>query len=830
MNGFAASPPGVPPGGPPGAPPPPSTCWREHRTPDGRVYFYNSVTKVTQWTKPEELMTPAERSLANQPWKEYTAEGGRKYWYNTETQQSSWEMPEAFKNALGAGENRSALPPPTAPSGPAAITSPTSASNAAANTAASTASTANTSGRQSFRDPVRNSRDSSDQRQLARSFVPATESAPEYATQEEAIAAFTKALRRHGVQHDWTWEQAVRAVAKDPQFRAIRKPKVRRETFEKFCHDMVAQEKERAQERFAKLRADFQTMLKRHPEIKHYTRWKTARPMLEGETHFRATDDETERRQLFDEYIVELRKKHKEEESAQRKAAIDAFRELLPKLDITASTRWLDGQQIISKATQDDAKYKALTKCDILLKFQDHVKALERALNAKKQHDKTMRFRQERRNRDGFRALLTELVEKQHIKAGTKWSHVYHLFADDPRYLNMLGQTGITSMEMFWYRVHEEDLKIRENRNYALDVLQDKRFELTPQTSIDEFLSVMRNDTRTASLDEDTLRLIYNRLLEKLAAKREDERHLDRHQRRALDDLRSHMRHLDPPIKLGDTWESVRPRLSSLAEFQAVGSEDATRYAFDRHMRRLRERPDEDHDRDHRKNSRVSSDRDMPRRNRDRSRGERSHRGGRHSRRSRSQEPDPYEDDRRRAVAERERNHRKSAMAENVLSAGDRARLSPPPRRERDRDYRERDRGFERYGRGPRRSDEGGFAREREPRERDLDRERPFRRGVDSRSVEELNYGDDGPAAGTASRRRRPEEDDGPSRREQRDAKRIKREGSREREWPAEQKIKREGSHERTAQRETRQRIRSPVPRKQAVDVRSGSEEGEIEE
>ena len=39
---------------------PPGSAWSEHRTPDGRVYYYNSLTKVTQWTKPEELMTPVE--------------------------------------------------------------------------------------------------------------------------------------------------------------------------------------------------------------------------------------------------------------------------------------------------------------------------------------------------------------------------------------------------------------------------------------------------------------------------------------------------------------------------------------------------------------------------------------------------------------------------------------------------------------------------------------------------------------------------------------------------------------------------------------------------
>ena len=48
MNGFA------------GVPATPAPLWQEARNNDGRVYYYNTQTKVTQWTKPLELMTPAE--------------------------------------------------------------------------------------------------------------------------------------------------------------------------------------------------------------------------------------------------------------------------------------------------------------------------------------------------------------------------------------------------------------------------------------------------------------------------------------------------------------------------------------------------------------------------------------------------------------------------------------------------------------------------------------------------------------------------------------------------------------------------------------------------
>lgn len=31
--------------------------WTEHKAPDGRTYYYNSVTKESRWEKPDELKT-----------------------------------------------------------------------------------------------------------------------------------------------------------------------------------------------------------------------------------------------------------------------------------------------------------------------------------------------------------------------------------------------------------------------------------------------------------------------------------------------------------------------------------------------------------------------------------------------------------------------------------------------------------------------------------------------------------------------------------------------------------------------------------------------------
>lgn len=306
----------------------------------------------------------------------------------------------------------------------------------------------------------------------AQVFVPANTD-PDYSTFEEAEAAFMKLLRRSGVKPDWTWEQTMRTIIKDPQYRALKDPKDRKAAFEKFVVEVRLEEKDRAKERLAKLKTDFTTMLKSHPEIKHYTRWKTAKPIIEGETIFRSTDDDNERRQLFEDYIVELRQQHMEQEAKNRKAATDELVDILKELNLEPYTRWSEAQGIIqeNERIKGDEKFEALTKSDMLTAFENHIKSLERTFNDVRQQQKNQKARKERQNRDRFIDLLSELRKAGKIKAGSKWSEVYPLLESDERYTNMLGQPGSTPLDLFWDIVEEAERALRSVRNDVLDVL-----------------------------------------------------------------------------------------------------------------------------------------------------------------------------------------------------------------------------------------------------------------------------------------------------------------------------------------------------------------------
>jgi pre-mRNA-processing factor 40 len=303
-------------------------------------------------------------------------------------------------------------------------------------------------------------------------FVPANTD-PDYSTFEEAEAAFLKLLRRSGVQPDWTWEQTMRSIIKDPQYRALKDPKDRKAAFEKYAVEVRLQEKDRAKERLAKLRTDFSTMLRSHPEIMHYTRWKTARPIIEGETIFRSSNDDNERRQLFEDYIIELKKTNIEREAVTRKAAMDELVEILRGLNLEPYTRWSDAQGIIQshQRFQSDEKFKTLTKSDMLTAFENHIKSLERTFNDARQQQKNQKTRRERQNRDRFMDLLKELKKAGQIKAGSKWSQIHPLLQEDDRYIGILGQSGSSPLDLFWDMVEEEERALRSTRNDVLDVL-----------------------------------------------------------------------------------------------------------------------------------------------------------------------------------------------------------------------------------------------------------------------------------------------------------------------------------------------------------------------
>ncbi|KAF2272560.1 uncharacterized protein EI97DRAFT_504103 [Westerdykella ornata] len=743
------------------------SVWQEAKTADGKIYFYNTVTQETTWSKPVELMTENEA---------YEAADGRTYWHNEQTNETTWDMPQAVADNLK--KNRAQAPhAPHTPAAPYDLVRFPSSTWAAGPSSYLPPKPADRDEYQPWerRDRDRDTGYGAADRGLA-SFVTASEN--QYASREEAEAAFTKLLKKIGVQSDWTWKQTVRAGVKDPSWRAIPDPKDREETFKKYCEELRAQDKAREEERQAKLRSDFMQMLKNHDEIHHYTRWKSALPTIEGEAVFRSAKDDTERRALFDEYIISLKRAHAEEEAEAKRSALDQLSGLLHRLNLEAFTRWHTAEGILEANEEFKSdKFKPLHKLDVLTAFEKHIRQLQRDLNDRVQSERRARLRTERKNRDAFKDLLKELRAKGSLRAVSKWKEIRPLIHEDPRYKAMLGQGGSTPLELFWDALEEEEEKFRVHRRAVLDV---QRFEVTPETPFEEFRDIMRTDPRTANFDEQLMKDTFVYVINRVKRRQEEARQTSaENERLAMDDLRSVLKHLDPPVLVTDTWDLVRPRVKDTKEFKEIKSESAREQAFDKFMRRLKEKEKE---RERERSRRDARDRDRRERDREYRNGTDSHR--RHRTRTRSPEHDPYAAERRQAQQDREARYRNT----------DRTGLSPPYRRRED----------DRYD-GSRRGSGDHYGRER--REREAERERTYVSRADPRErSSELDYGDNHGDSRPVSVRRRRESDESASRRESKRAR-------------------------YTPNRDRSSRTPAQVePPKEDAGLRSGSEEGEIEE
>ena len=142
-------------------------------------------------------------------------------------------------------------------------------------------------------------------------------------------------------------------------------------------------------------------------------------------------------------------------------------------------------------------------------------------------------------SRSSWQELLGGLVESGEIKARTKWKEIYPQFAEDNRYLDMLGNPGSNPIELFWDVVDALDQKLDakiaiaeaaiKRYNDGLDIKmenaevkiednavaqasQKKPFEVGPDTAAEEFLKIVKanSDSNGKILSDTDLLEIYH--------------------------------------------------------------------------------------------------------------------------------------------------------------------------------------------------------------------------------------------------------------------------------------------------------------------------------
>ncbi|KAF9291602.1 PRP40 pre-mRNA processing factor 40 [Mortierella alpina] len=632
---------------PAAAPQPPApaakSAWTEYTHQDGRKYYYHATTKQTVWQKPDELKTPGERALEACPWKEYSTPEGKKYYHNASTSQTVWTAPDEYKSLMeniaqeikaaastatapgmgasaAAGSNAPSYPQSTKPLTPtSAVSTPSPLRHQAVPPGAQAAAAPQqpplgrdpASGGSGFMPP-QSSRPPYPPHQghrpprFQQSFVPSDSNnirvgersvnvneTPDFATKEQAEEAFKKLLKDTGVTSTWTWEQTMRAVVTNPMYRALKTTAERKTAFQEYVDERRIVELEEKRARQQKQKQDFLDLLSQHPDkVTHASRYTTVSRLFAEEPVFKAFEDDRERHAIFDGYVNELIRKEKDDARQRRKAGMTALAALLSKIDeITFMTRWAEAREILQEHSdyKESELMQGLAKIDQLIVFEDHLKQLEKEYDQKRVRDRILRKRAERKRREAFKELLGELRSKSELNAKICWMQIYPLIKDDPRYLNMLGQSGSTPMELFWDMIEDLDERLYQDRKMVQDLLKTADFEILPETTLEEFTEVLSKQEKASGISTDDRKLIFEQLLGKAVHyAKEEKRRQEKLARKKAESFRSMLKALEPPVTVESSWEDVKAKAESEPEYAALDNDEKRKEVFDRYIERLK--------------------------------------------------------------------------------------------------------------------------------------------------------------------------------------------------------------------------------------------------
>uniref|UniRef100_A0A673CU54 Pre-mRNA-processing factor 40 homolog A n=1 Tax=Sphaeramia orbicularis TaxID=375764 RepID=A0A673CU54_9TELE len=526
------------------------SLWTEHKSLDGKTYYYNTETKQSTWEKPDELKSPAEQMLSKCPWKEYKSDTGKPYYYNSQTKESRWTKPKELEDLEGK----------------VLLNNPLYASQS------------HYAGNYCLFFPRLDSVE-----------VP-KEERPElqkktykWNTKEEAKQAFKELLKEKGVSSNSSWEQAMKMIINDPRYSALPKLSEKKQAFNAYKVQTEKEEKEEARIKYKESKETFQRFLENHEKMTSTTRYKKAEQMF-NELEVWSCVPERDRLEIYEDVLFYLAKKEKEQAKQLRKRNWEALKNILDNMaNVTYRTTWSEAQQYLldNPTFAEDEELQNMDKEDALICFEEHIRALEKEEEEEKQKTLLRERRRQRKNREAFQKFLDELHDHGQLHSMSAWMEMYPTLSSDIRFANMLGQPGSTPLDLFKFYV--EDLKARyhDEKRIIKDILKDKGFLVEVNTSFDDFGSVISSDKRATTLDAGNIKLAFNSLLEKAEAReREREKEEARKMKRKEAAFKNMLKQATPPLEPECTWEGVRERFLKESAFEDVTLESERKRIF----------------------------------------------------------------------------------------------------------------------------------------------------------------------------------------------------------------------------------------------------------
>ena len=513
------------------------TDWTEHKSPDGRIYFYNTVTKQSVWEKPDALKTETELLLAKCPWKEYKSDSGRIYYHNNDTKESVWTVPKELQlikdkmdGEAGAAPSSGVTATATAPSvglklapvaglisaPPADQTNIASPSSGTGTGSALDAAMAATLAAMASQPSSSSKQPKVENMQVPRPMV--------FRDKKEAMEALKELLREKNVPSSTNWENALKMINKDPRWETLSKLSEKKQAFNAYKIQKQKEEKEETRLSAIKNKEDLEHFLITTDRMTSTTKYYRCEEIFAELPLWKLVSD-LDRREIYSDVVHNLAKKEKEATKALRKKNQERLADILDQMTkIDYRTTWEQAQQMLldNPAFADDDELLAMDKEDALIAFEDHIRELEKEWEMERDKEKKRTKRLQRKNRDAMNSVLDELHEQGRLTSMSLWCELYPVVSQDPRFHALLGQPGSTPLDLFKYYV--EDLKARfsDEKKIIKEILKEKNYDVQSVTSFEQFATIVCEDKRSSTLDAGNVKLTYNSLLEKAESKEKE--------------------------------------------------------------------------------------------------------------------------------------------------------------------------------------------------------------------------------------------------------------------------------------------------------------------
>lgn len=382
----------------------------------------------------------------------------------------------------------------------------------------------------------------------------------------EGDTIFWEILKERRVTSKWTWEEALRAIITHQNYKCIPTLQERKASFQRYCEAMRVIEEEEARLQSLAIKEAFKALLAADPQITSETKWSQVVDKYARFEAFLAIPSSRERVQLFEEYQSELRRSELENVWARRKAATGQIEELLKNMNLSLDLKrgkLPDWQEIKNKLI---GILPDVDPVEYLMTFEEHCQELLKEFQATCRAEKQAEFLKELE----YREVFVQFLKTQEITPFTTWSTIYPLIKDTPEYKNLISiyLYGSSPIDLFYDLLDEIQESYDRSRTkisayFKTEFMTNEAAKLPKKfSSFTQFKETMKI---ALNLEGDHVKFAFIQLYGPEAI------NSDRNRINAYKHL---LKHLNPPIKLSESWEQVRDRLRGKEEYENVHSEE----------------------------------------------------------------------------------------------------------------------------------------------------------------------------------------------------------------------------------------------------------------